>query len=240
MEVRLQKLLSAAGVCSRREAEAYLLAGRVSVNGKTAVLGQKADPEQDRILLDGAPLAREKEKLYLMLNKPRGYVTTLSDERGRPTVAELVADCGARVYPVGRLDLDSQGLLLLTNDGDFTQRLSHPSHQMEKEYWVTVTGWTEGCRGRLQALRKLEDGTPIAPARVAVQDVQGGQLVLSITIHQGLNRQVRRMCALAGLQVRTLERVREGPLKLGTLPEGRWRRLAEREVKEVYFTEKKI
>ncbi|MDE6880828.1 MAG: rRNA pseudouridine synthase [Oscillospiraceae bacterium] len=236
MEARLQKLLSAAGVCSRREAEAYLLAGRVSVNGKTAVLGQKADPEQDRILLDGAPLAREKERLYLMLNKPRGYVTTLSDERGRPTVAELVADCGARVYPVGRLDLDSQGLLLLTNDGDFAQRLSHPSHQMEKEYWVTVTGRTEGCRERLQALQKLEDGTPIAPARVSVQDGQGGQLVLSVTIHQGLNRQVRRMCALAGLQVRKLERVREGPLKLGTLPEGRWRRLAEREVKGVCFT----
>ena len=149
MEARLQKILSAAGVCSRREAEAYLLAGRVTVNGSAAVLGQKADTDWDEIALDGQPVASSVPKLYLMLNKPKGYVTTLSDERGRPTVADLAAGCGVRVYPVGRLDLNSEGLLLLTNDGDFAQRLSHPSHQMEKEYRVTVSGQLEGCPERL-------------------------------------------------------------------------------------------
>lgn len=230
MEARLQKILSAAGVCSRREAEEYLRSGRVAVNGETALLGQKADPERDRILLDGKIVPWGGEKVYLMLNKPRGYVTTLSDERGRPTVAELVSDCDTRVYPVGRLDMDSQGLLVLTNDGDFAQRLSHPSHAAEKEYLVTVSGRLEGCRERLQALRRLEDGSPIAPARVEVRRRGAGSWELSVVIRQGLNRQVRRMCALAGLKVKKLERVREGPLELGALPAGKWRRLEKSEI----------
>ena len=132
MEERLQKLLSAAGVCSRRTAETYLIAGRVTVNGQTAHLGQRADPDRDEILVDGHPLAPRAEAVYILLNKPRGYVSTLSDERGRRTVAELVADCGSRVYPVGRLDLDSEGLLLLTNDGAWAQHLLHPKHEVEK------------------------------------------------------------------------------------------------------------
>lgn len=230
MEERLQKILSAAGICSRREAEGYLLAGRVTVNGRPAALGQRADPERDRIAVDGRPLAGLPERVYLMLNKPRGYVTTLSDERGRPTAAELVSDCGARVYPVGRLDMDSQGLLLLTNDGGFAQRLSHPSHETEKEYLVTVSGRIGGCRERLAALRELEDGTPIAPARVELRGGTDGRCLLSVTIHQGINRQVRRMCALAELKVHRLERVREGPLRLGGLPEGKWRFLTAGEV----------
>ena len=200
MDERLQKILSAAGVCSRREAEDCLRAGRVTVNGAPAVLGQKADPARDRIALDGRPLSAPPERVCLMLNKPRGYVTTLSDERGRPTAAELVSGCGVRVYPVGRLDMDSEGLLLLTNDGALAQRLTHPSHG-------------------------LEDGSPIAPARVAVRERRGARWVLSVTIHQGLNRQVRRMCAMAGLHVERLERVREGPLTLGDLPRGTWRHL---------------
>ena len=233
MEARLQKILSAAGVCSRREAEEYLLAGRVTVNGLPAVLGQRADQDRDRIAVDGRPLAPAAGRLYLMLNKPRGYVTTLSDERGRPTVAELTADCGARVYPVGRLDMDSQGLLLLTNDGDFAQRVSHPSHGLEKEYLVTVTGRLTGCRERLEALRRLEDGSLIAPARVAVRRRGPEGWILSVTITQGLNRQVRRMCVLAELQVRRLERIREGPLELGDLAEGRWRFLTDRERSDI-------
>ncbi|MDE7218621.1 MAG: rRNA pseudouridine synthase [Oscillospiraceae bacterium] len=220
---RLQKIISAAGVCSRRQAEEFLRCGRVAVNGRTASLGDRADPEADRITLDGRPVAVPAKKLYLMLHKPRGVVTTLSDEKGRPTVAGLVSGCGGRVYPVGRLDMDSEGLLLLTSDGAFAQRLAHPSHGMEKEYHVVVSGALAGARERLAALTALEDGTPIVPARVSVEEQGGGKMVLSVTIRQGLNRQVRRMCALAGLRVERLVRVREGSLNLGGLPCGRWR-----------------
>lgn len=228
MEERLQKLLSAAGVCSRRAAEGYITAGRVSVNGEAASLGQRADPQRDEILVDGRPLGQAEEKQYILLHKPRGYVTTLSDEKGRRTAAELVS-CGCRVYPVGRLDMDSEGLLLLTNDGDFAQRLAHPSHAMEKEYRVTVSGRLEGCRDRLAGLSALEDGSPIAPARVEILERRGSRWVLSVTICQGRNRQIRRMCALAGLEVVRLVRVREGSLPLGDLPRGRWRPLTEAE-----------
>lgn len=230
MEERLQKLLSAVGLCSRRQAEEYLRAGRVAVNGAAAGLGDRADPDRDLVTLDGVPLPQRRERQYLMLHKPRGYVTTLSDERGRPTVAQLVADCGERVYPVGRLDMDSEGLLLLTSDGNFAQRLAHPSHGLEKEYHVTVSGALSGCETRLEALRELEDGSPIAPASVRVLERRVGEWVIAVTIHQGLNRQVRRMCALAGLTVRRLRRVREGAVCLGDLPVGKWRRLTGEEL----------
>ena len=220
---RLQKIISAAGVCSRRQAEEFLRNGRVSVNGVPASLGDQADPEADRITLDGRPVCLPAEKLYLMLHKPRGVVTTLSDEKGRPTVAALVSGCGGRVYPVGRLDMDSEGLLLLTSDGAFAQRLAHPSHGMEKEYHVTVSGDLAGCRDRLAALAALEDGSPVVPARVGVLERRPGQWTLRVVICQGLNRQVRRMCALAELRVERLVRVREGSLELGGLPTGRWR-----------------
>lgn len=227
---RIQKILSAAGVCSRRQAENYITAGRVTVNGVVARLGDSADAQHDAIAVDGKPLRSAPEKLYLMLNKPRGYVTTLSDERGRRTVAELVADCGERVYPVGRLDMDSDGLLLLTNDGAFAQRLAHPSHEKEKEYCVTVAGELSGCDGRLAALTELEDGTPIVPAQVRVLRREAGKWTLSVTIHQGLNRQIRRMCAIVGVKVLRLQRVREGALALGNLSEGKWRKLTEQEI----------
>ncbi len=233
MEERLQKILSAAGLCSRRQAEEWLKAGRVTVDGRIAALGDKADPERSAVAVDGKPLAPPPEKVYLMLNKPRGYVTTLSDERGRAAVAELTADCGTRVYPVGRLDCDSDGLLLLTNDGDFAQRMAHPSHRKEKEYHVTVTGRLAGCERRLAALTALEDGSPIVPARVTVLRRDGGTWVLSVTICQGLNRQIRRMCALAELRVKRLQRVREGSLTLGDLPLGKWRYLTAEEVKRL-------
>ena len=233
MEERLQKILSAAGICSRRQAEEYLRAGRVTVNGRTAGLGDKADPERDTVLLDGKPVLRQKQKLYLLLNKPRGYVTTLSDEKGRPTVAQLTADCGSRVYPVGRLDMDSEGLLLLTSDGEFAQRLAHPSHGTDKEYEVTVSGQLEGCVQRLTRLTALEDGTPIVPAQVRLLEQGKERWRIAVVIHQGLNRQVRRMCALAGLRVLRLRRVREGSLLLGDLPAGKWRHLTEREVQKL-------
>ena len=227
---RIQKILSAAGVCSRRQAESYILDGRVMVNGTVAELGDRADVDHDTILVDGKPLRSAPQKLYLMLNKPRGYVTTLSDERGRRTVVELVSDCGERVYPVGRLDMDSDGLLLLTNDGDFAQRMAHPSHQKEKEYHVTVSGDLEDCAERLAALTQLEDGTPIVPAQAKVLRKTAGEWTLSVTIHQGLNRQIRRMCALCGLKVLRLQRVREGALTLGELAPGKWRALTAQEL----------
>lgn len=229
MEERLQKLLSAAGVCSRRAAEAYIAAGRVRVNGETAVLGQRADPDRDEICLDGVPLPGQEKKVYLLLNKPRGYVTTLSDEQGRKTVAELVSGCGARVYPVGRLDLDSEGLLLMTNDGALMQRLLHPSHEISKTYLTSVYGDVEGAAERLERVTDL-DGESIRPARVRLLRKTGRTAELVITIHEGKNRQIRRMCTSCGLTVKRLRRVREHTLELGDLPAGAWRFLTETEI----------
>ena len=230
MEERLQKLLSAAGVCSRRTAETYLIAGRVTVNGQTAHLGQRADPDRDEILVDGHPLAPRAEAVYILLNKPRGYVTTLSDEKGRKTVAQLVSGCGARVWPVGRLDLDSEGLLLMTDDGALTHRLIHPSHQVEKEYLVWVSGSVDKALPVLSGPMEL-DGQLLAPARVRMGRSSGNIKQLSIVIFQGKNRQVRRMCAQAGLQVLRLKRIREGGLYLDrALAPGQWRHLTPQEV----------
>lgn len=226
MEERLQKLLSAAGVCSRRRAEEYILAGRVTVNGKTAGLGDKADPARDRVEVDGAPLPAPGGHTYIMLNKPRGYVTTLSDERGRNTVAQLTADCPARVWPVGRLDMDSEGLLLLTDDGALTHRLTHPAHQVEKEYRVWVSGDVERALPVLSA-PVYDGGEELTADRVE----RTGESTLTVVIHQGKNRQVRRMCAAAGLTVKRLRRVREGNLRLGGLKPGQWRPLTAAELR---------
>lgn len=233
MEERLQKVLSARGVGSRRAMEQWIEQGRVSVNGRVATLGDKADPDQDEIKVDGVPLAPAREHIYLMLNKPRGYVTTLSDEQGRRTVAELVSDCGRRVFPVGRLDLDSEGLLLLTDDGELTQRLIHPSHQVEKEYLVWVTGDVKKGLPVLSAPMEL-DGDRLAPAKVSRGRASGGVTQLSVVIHQGKNRQVRRMCAKAGLTVVRLKRVREGAVALDrSLRPGQWRELTEQEIAQL-------
>lgn len=225
MEDRLQKLLSAAGVCSRRQAEAYISAGRITVNGRQAGLGDKADPVRDRIEVDGVPLSAPGDRTYIMLNKPRGYVTTLSDEKGRKTVAQLVTDCPARVWPVGRLDMDSEGLLLLTDDGKLTHRLTHPSHEVEKEYRVWVSGNMERALPILSA--PVFDG---GEELIADKVERTGERTLTVIIHQGKNRQVRRMCAAAGLTVERLRRVREGAVRLGGLKEGQWRRLTEAEL----------
>ena len=230
MTERIQKLMAAAGLCSRRTAEEWIAAGRVIVNGRIARVGDKADPDRDTVLVDGSPLRGAAQHVYLMLHKPRGYVTTLSDERGRRTAAELVADCGTRVYPVGRLDRDSEGLLLFTNDGQLTNALLHPSHQVDKTYIVSVTGAEDGSAARLAAVDKL-DGESIVPAQVEELHRSGTAAEYRVVIHQGKKRQIRRMCAAAGLEVTRLCRVAEGGLRLGGLPPGKWRHLTEEELR---------
>ena len=229
MTEKLQKILSARGVASRRHAEQLIMQGRVTCNGKRVCLGDSADPDIDQILLDGKPLPSVGEKVYLMLHKPRGYVTTLSDEKGRKNAAQLVSDCGARVYPVGRLDMDSEGLLLFTNDGDFANRLMHPSHEVNKTYRVCVSGYSEAALEKLKQPVTL-DGYRIRPPQVSLvkADLQNAEIL--VTIHEGRNRQVRRMCDLAGMQVQRLIRISEGPLQLGRLPLGKWRYLTDEEV----------
>ena len=229
MTERIQKLMAAAGLCSRRTAEEWIAAGRVIVNGRIARVGDKADPDRDTVLVDGSPLRGAAQHVYLMLYKPRGYVTTLSDERGRRTAAELVADCGTRVYPVGRLDRDSEGLLLFTNDGQLTHALLHPSHEVDKTYIVSVTGAEDGSAARLAAVDKL-DGESIVPAQVEELHRSGTAAEYRVVIHQGKKRQIRRMCAAAGLEVTRLCRVAEGGLRLGGLPPGKWRYLTEEEL----------
>ena len=229
MKERLQKILSSRGVCSRRKAEEMITDGKVSVNGVVAKLGDTADPELDEILVEGKPLPKKQEYVYLMLNKPRGYVTTLSDEKGRPNAAELVADCGVRVYPVGRLDMDSEGLLLFTNDGDFANTLMHPKHQVEKTYDTWVTGYNPGCFKRLSQPMEL-DGYRLRIPKLKLLKVEGQTARIQITIHEGRYRQVRRMCEIAGMKVTRLRRIREGSLVLGDLPKGKWRYLNQDEV----------
>lgn len=228
MTERLQKILSSRGVASRRMAEKMIEDGRVSVNGTVALLGQSADPDRDEILLDGRPLPSGSEYVYILLHKPRGYVTTLSDEKGRKTAAELVADCGTRVYPVGRLDMDSEGLLLFTNDGEFANHLMHPKHEVEKTYLTWVGDFTDEAVAKLKQPITL-DGYLLRTPKVRV--VRPG--LLEITIHEGRNRQVRRMCEAAGMHVIRLKRVREGKLDLGQLPLGKWRYLTPAEVESL-------
>lgn len=229
MAERLQKILSARGVASRRKAEGMILAGRVSVNGRQAALGDTADAETDEILVDGRPLPSLQNYVYILLNKPRGYVTTLSDEKGRANVSQLVADCGVRVYPVGRLDMDSEGLLLLTNDGELTNILTHPKHEVEKTYEVWASGYTPGAEEMLKKPITL-DGYTIKPPKVKLLKAAGDQAHLLVTIHEGRNRQVRRMSEAAGMHVTRLRRIREGSLSLGDLPKGKWRYLTPDEI----------
>ncbi len=228
---RIQKIISAWGIASRRQAEEMLKAGRITCNGAVAHLGQSADPDQDVLCLDGVPLKKTGKRVYLLLNKPRGYVTTLSDEKGRKNVSQLVSGCGTRVYPVGRLDMDSEGLLILTNDGDFANKLMHPRHIVDKVYLVEVEGYAEGALERLRSPIVL-DGYQIRTPEVSCvsKDPLRGTARLRIVIHEGRNRQVRRMCAFAGMRVKRLKRIAEGNLQLGDLPTGAWRYLSEEEV----------
>ena len=229
MAERLQKILSARGIASRRKAEEMIQNGLVTVNGRIAALGDSADPEQDEILVEGKSLPSRSDHVYILLHKPRGYVTTLSDEKGRQNAAQLVSDCGVRVYPVGRLDMDSEGLLLFTNDGDFANALMHPKHEVKKTYDTWVTGYVPGAEVRLSRPIEL-DGYTIRPPKVKLIRAEGKKAKFQITIHEGRNRQVRRMCEAAGMTVTRLKRIREGTLSLGDLPLGKWRYLTEEEV----------
>ena len=232
MKERLQKILSARGVASRRKAEEMIAAGLVRVNGQVAQLGETADSEVDEITVDGRPLPSKQEYVYIMLNKPRGFVTTLSDEKGRPNAAQLVADCGVRVYPVGRLDMDSEGLLLFTNDGDLANTLMHPKHEVEKTYDTWVTGYNPGCFKRLGEPMEL-DGYRLRKPKLKLLKVEGNTARIQITIHEGRYRQVRRMCETAGMYVTRLRRIREGKLELGDLPKGKWRYLNSEELERL-------
>jgi 23S rRNA pseudouridine2605 synthase len=212
-----------------------ILDGRITCNGIVCKLGESADPEKDQILVDGNPLPAQGEHVYIMLNKPRGYVTTLSDEKGRKNAAQLVSDCGKRVYPVGRLDLDSEGLLIFTNDGDLANHLMHPKHEINKTYEVRVTGYTINGLDNLKKSIVL-DGYKIKPPHVICirkEQDEKNTAILQVTIHEGRNRQVRRMCAAAGMEVRRLKRISEGNLKLGALAPGKWRYLTIDEVAEL-------
>ena len=227
-KTRLDKYVAQALEIPRSASREMIAKGRVTVNGQVC---KKADTQLEPgadVCAGGRPLHHEAF-VYLMLNKPRGYVTTVSDEQGRKTVMDLLTGIQTRVYPVGRLDRDSEGLLLLTNDGALTQRLLHPSHEVSKEYRVTVSGPVEYAAERLGRIRDVA-GLPIRPAEVRQLSQQGNRAELSITIHEGRNRQIRRMCAQCDLEVLRLQRVREHCLELGTLPSGRWRYLTPAEI----------
>ena len=234
MKERLQKILSAAGICSRRAAETYIKEGHVKVNGITANLGDSADLEQDEIVVNGRTLGKKARRMvYIMLNKPRGYLTTLSDEADRKTVADLIQDVPERVYPVGRLDMHSEGLLLLTNDGQLAHSLMHPSHEVYKEYLVKLTPDEEGLPSPEKPLSGVIelDGERLLPAKCRLLTKTENGYIMTIAIRQGKNRQIRRMCAKCGYTVNSLKRVSEGDVKLGELPSGRWRYLTEAEVR---------
>jgi 23S rRNA pseudouridine2605 synthase len=231
--VRLQALLARSGAApSRRKAEALISAGRVEVNGRIALLGESADPA-DRVLLDGHPVELPEEHTYLALNKPTGYLTTLKDDRGRPTVAALMPEHVPGLVPVGRLDVDTAGLLLFTNDGFFAHRLAHPTGGIEKEYELTLVNPVP--QDRLAALAsgpKLKDGKMFPPNLTRLRRYHPDPEIttLNLTLHEGRNRIIRRACAAVGLVLLSLKRVRVGPVKLGNLPEGRYRELTDKEL----------
>lgn len=229
MEERIQKIIASRGLMSRRKAEELIRDGRVRVNGNTAQLGERADPAEDVIEIDGKRLTKAPEHLYLMLHKPRGYVTTMSDEKGRATVWELVRDCGARVYPIGRLDLNSEGLLLFTNDGEFANHLMHPRHEVNKTYLTWVNHFSPEKLQRLSQMESLE-GERISRPQVRLIRAKGDTALLELVIHEGKNRQVRRMCEQAELAVTRLKRIGEGCVTLGELPLGKWRPLTPEEI----------
>ncbi len=224
---RLHKLIAQAGVCSRRKAEMIILEGRVTLDGKIVKdLGTQADPAVNKIRVDGKLLDFDNDKIYLMMNKPRGYVTTVKDEHGRKTVMDLLGDFSERVYPVGRLDMDSEGLLILTNDGDLTNKLIHPRYEVAKTYLATIKGTlTAEKLNRLRAGIELDDGLT-APAEVNLL----GDNRVEVTIHEGRNRQVRRMLAAVGCEVTRLRRIKFAGVTLDGLKVGKFRELTAAEV----------
>lgn len=232
-KIRLQKHLSECGIASRRKAEELIAAGKVKINGHIAEIGTKVDPKRDKVTVRGKAVVPVNEKVYIMLNKPRGFVTTMSDELGRKTVSDLVADAGNRIFPVGRLDRDSEGLLIMTNDGDFANKLTHPSSHVNKTYRVTVKGVAE----EEQLLKMKEgivlDGRKTLPCDCFVAERKPDRTVLIFVLNEGRNRQIRRMCEEVGLEVLRLKRTEIAGVKLGMLPQGKWRPLNEREMRRL-------
>lgn len=228
--IRLQKYLSQCAIASRRKSEELIASGKVKVNGKVAGLGDKINPKRDTVTVSGKKIVSSKKHYYIMLHKPRGFITTMDDELGRKCVAELVKDVGARVYPVGRLDRDSEGLLIMTNDGEFANYLTHPSKHVPKTYRVTVR--PDVTEEQLIAFNEgIEiDGRKTAPADAHIIEKSENRVVLEVILHEGRNRQIRRMCETLGLEVARLKRTHIGSLKLGMLPQGKWRNLTEDEV----------
>lgn len=222
-EIRIQKFISDCGVMSRRAAEKEIEAGHVTVNGKRALIGQKIDPVHDKVKVGGRLCRRTEEKVYVMLNKPRGYVTTMSDEKGRKCIPELMEELPERVYPCGRLDMESEGLLLLTNDGTVADKLMHPRNHLEKIYHVKVR--TEIAPEVITRLNEpmVIDGYKIKPVTVALIAKKDGATTLRFTLSEGRNRQIRKMCEQVGLEVMRLRRIAVGELNIGTLRPGQWR-----------------
>lgn len=233
MEKRLQKYLAEAGIASRRKAEEIISQGRVAVNGVIVTEPGTKVSDGDAVKVDGRPVLPEEDKIYIILNKPSGYVTTSKDQFSRPAVVDLVKNIRQRVYPVGRLDYDTTGLLLLTNDGEFTFKLTHPSHEVEKVYCAEVIGIPdEGDIRSFEGGLEIE-GHVTAPAKLKLINAKGDNSILEIAIHEGKNRQVRRMCEAIGHPVISLKRIAEGGVQLGDLKEGEWRYLTEGELKNL-------
>ena len=234
MQERLQKIISSCGYTSRRSAEKLIEDGRVKVNGEIASIGDRADLDCDSIEIDGIRLVFQPERVYVAVNKPKGYVTTLSDEKGRKNVSELVSEIGIRLYPVGRLDINSEGLLLMTNDGDFANRLMHPSGNILKTYRVWVRGFSiDDSVSSLSMPLEIEGGCFVKAKKVSVLKANADSAVIDITIGEGKNRQVRKMCDKCSLTVTRLCRMKEGPVSLGNLKSGMWRYLSESELNDI-------
>ncbi|MCL2298790.1 MAG: rRNA pseudouridine synthase [Firmicutes bacterium] len=232
--IRLQKYLAERGVASRRGAEELIRSGRVTINGRKAEIGMSVDPGRDLVAVDGKNLGQQRDRpVVLMLHKPRGYVTTMDDPHAARTVAELVADYPARLFPVGRLDKDSEGLLLMTNDGDLANALTHPSSHVPKVYRVTLRGQVSDAQRDKLSAGMLLDGRRTQPIELRGLLEEPGRTVLQLTLREGRNRQIRRMCEALGLEVLRLKRTALGPLKLGLLNAGQWRELTAEEVRRL-------
>ena len=231
--IRLQKFISQCGVASRRKAEELILQGKVKINGKAAILGDKVT-DKDKVYVNGKRIVMPRKSFrYIMRNKPRGFITTMSDERGRKCVAQLVENVGERVYPIGRLDKDSEGMLIFTNDGEFANKIMHPRNSVYKIYRVTVRpDITEDQLVKLETGVEL-DGKKTAPAIVHVVHKEPGRVVLEMILHEGKNREIRRMCDAVGLEVARLKRTQIGGVKMGMLKQGDWRDLTEKEIKNL-------